>query len=638
MKLSNSCYSEDLLPEVSTEVSVLDDREDVCTQTESVSTSSRMKDQKKPMIHTVTTCKEDFLPPLKYQRQTSFLTRDKTLSTIKLLKEKHRENERLRHHSLNQHLRLICKKVPGSAEDGKETKVVMMQRIISYIAYLENTIKYLSSQLNIRPDPSWLLLTSNVKEIEKSGLWEFSVLSSDDSEDNERFTRNISYHMTMSSPTINSTTELTSFEPQPHFRVILQDESQDSVVPSTNLFTDIEEKFDPMFSQPESDHTIFEIPLHAEGICNCQYDTQSEPACLNDPPCNITHSIIVSPNQVLPQVRPQQLSLLNYPDDTILGRNLLRKAQEDDELLTNYRSSKRKQLSPKRVPLYDIGNWLELPNDCQSHELNCDLVYPLYDYIVYPVYPLYDYIVYPVYPLYDYIVYPVYPLYDYIVYPVYPLYDYIVYPVYPLYDYIVYPVYPLYDYIVYPVYPLYDYIVYPVYPLYDYIVYPVYPLYDYIVYPVYPLYDYIVYPVYPLYDYIVYPVYPLYDYIVYPVYPLYDYIVYPVYPLYDYIEYPVSILELATESSKVLKDANLETPINKLDLRKSSWMNGFMMYSRIHRKHFIKENPGLQAASISKLMGQRWRGMTAEQQTPYREQARICSQELQRMLDESYHC
>ncbi|KAH9512844.1 hypothetical protein Btru_036740 [Bulinus truncatus] len=501
MKLSNSCYSEDLLPEVSTEVSVLDDREDVCTQTESVSTSSRMKDQKKPMIHTVTTCKEDFLPPLKYQRQTSFLTRDKTLSTIKLLKEKHRENERLRHHSLNQHLHLICKKVPGSAEDGKETKVVMMQRIISYIAYLENTIKYLSSQLNIRPDPSWLLLTSNVKEIEKSGLWEFSVLSSDDSEDNERFTRNISYHMTMSSPTINSTTELTSFEPQPHFRVILQDESQDSVVPSTNLFTDIEEKFDPMFSQPESDHTIFEIPLHAEGICNCQYDIQSEPACLTDPPCDMTHSIIVSPNQVLPQVRPQQLSVLNYPDDTILGRNLLRKAQEDDELLTNYCSSKRKQLSPKRVPLYDIGNWLELPNDCQSHELNCDLgdsYYKIEDSTT----ELQNLIKKEI--------------------------------------------------------------------------------------------------------------------------------------TEDNSE--VSILELATESSKVLKDANLETPTNKLDLRKSSWMNGFMMYSRIHRKHFIKENPGLQAASISKLMGQGWRGMTAEQQTPYREQARICSQELQRMLDESYHC
>lgn len=29
----------------------------------------------------------------------------------------------LRHHSLNQHLRLICKRVPGSAEDSKETKV-----------------------------------------------------------------------------------------------------------------------------------------------------------------------------------------------------------------------------------------------------------------------------------------------------------------------------------------------------------------------------------------------------------------------------------------------------------------------------------------------------------------------------------
>ncbi|CAL1538063.1 unnamed protein product, partial [Lymnaea stagnalis] len=67
---------------------------------------------------------------------------------------------------------------------------------------------------------------------------------------------------------------------------------------------------------------------------------------------------------------------------------------------------------------------------------------------------------------------------------------------------------------------------------------------------------------------------------------------------------------------KVVRETSFEIA-GKIDLRKSSWMNGFMMYSRIHRKRFIKENPGLQASNISKMMGQAWRGMTAEQQQPY---------------------
>ncbi|GFR97939.1 transcription factor Sox-14 [Elysia marginata] len=75
-----------------------------------------------------------------------------------------------------------------------------------------------------------------------------------------------------------------------------------------------------------------------------------------------------------------------------------------------------------------------------------------------------------------------------------------------------------------------------------------------------------------------------------------------------------SILE--EECSKVLREARVAVQ-SKLDLRKSSWMNGFMMYSRIHRKKFIKRNPGFHTALISKLMGHTWRSMTVEEQHPY---------------------
>lgn len=91
-----------------------------------------------------------------------------------------------------------------------------------------------------------------------------------------------------------------------------------------------------------------------------------------------------------------------------------------------------------------------------------------------------------------------------------------------------------------------------------------------------------------------------------------------------------SVLE--EECSKVLREASVAVQ-SKMDLRKSSWMNGFMMYSRVHRKKFIKRNPGYHTATISKLMGHAWRSMTSEEQRPYTEKAKMCAQELQRLLD-----
>ena len=44
-----------------------------------------------------------------------------------------------------------------------------MQRIISYMSYLENSIKTLCGQLNVKPNHRWTVLTSSLKDIEKAG-------------------------------------------------------------------------------------------------------------------------------------------------------------------------------------------------------------------------------------------------------------------------------------------------------------------------------------------------------------------------------------------------------------------------------------------------------------------------------------
>ncbi|KAK7462495.1 hypothetical protein BaRGS_00038464 [Batillaria attramentaria] len=49
--------------------------------------------------------------------------KDRTPDTMLAILEKHRHSERIRHHTLNERLKVICKLVPGSADDGRETKV-----------------------------------------------------------------------------------------------------------------------------------------------------------------------------------------------------------------------------------------------------------------------------------------------------------------------------------------------------------------------------------------------------------------------------------------------------------------------------------------------------------------------------------
>ncbi|CAG5121422.1 unnamed protein product, partial [Candidula unifasciata] len=72
-----------------------------------------------------------------------------------------------------------------------------------------------------------------------------------------------------------------------------------------------------------------------------------------------------------------------------------------------------------------------------------------------------------------------------------------------------------------------------------------------------------------------------------------------------------------SEKRARIKQRPCKEDSKKIDFRKSSWMNGFMMYSHIHRKQLIREKPGLHASVISKLLGHRWRSMTSELQQPY---------------------
>ncbi|XP_060079792.1 uncharacterized protein LOC132559189 [Ylistrum balloti] len=74
---------------------------------------------------------------------------DRTPNTL-LRIERHRQNERVRHHSLNKSMMNVCNKVPGIGNFLKETKVVMMQRIIAYICYLENTLQSVCDNLGLR--------------------------------------------------------------------------------------------------------------------------------------------------------------------------------------------------------------------------------------------------------------------------------------------------------------------------------------------------------------------------------------------------------------------------------------------------------------------------------------------------------
>ncbi|XP_036363449.1 uncharacterized protein LOC118765447 isoform X1 [Octopus sinensis] len=70
----------------------------------------------------------------------------------------------------------------------------------------------------------------------------------------------------------------------------------------------------------------------------------------------------------------------------------------------------------------------------------------------------------------------------------------------------------------------------------------------------------------------------------------------------------------------------------KIDHRRVSWMNGFMMFSQMNRRKFIDANPGVHTSHISKMMGHTWRNMSEDKQRPYKEKAQKYARNMQDAL------
>ncbi|XP_069116292.1 uncharacterized protein [Argopecten irradians] len=161
---------------------------------------------------------------------------DRTPNTL-LRIERHRQNERVRHHTLNKSMMNVCNKVPGIGNFLKETKVVMMQRIIAYICYLENTLQSVCDNLGFRI--SQLRLPTNLltdqwqpnadrskAKVSTGGLTKTNRLKASLKESISTCTRPyrtrnkllkrldpiVKRHLKVSSPTIDSTTDNAALE------------------------------------------------------------------------------------------------------------------------------------------------------------------------------------------------------------------------------------------------------------------------------------------------------------------------------------------------------------------------------------------------------------------------------------------
>ncbi|BFZ12399.1 hypothetical protein BsWGS_15438 [Bradybaena similaris] len=547
-------------------INFLDEKEDACTQTCACATERSTPAQQLPSADSAyEEIKETDMTDMSFYEASPFcwspaavrtrtqFGKDKTPKSLKMLKEIHRENERLRHHSLNQHLRLICRKVPGSAESGKETKVVMMQRIISYVAYLENTARFMCAELGVKPNPTWLKVTSSLQDMDESETWkkEYLAVHSEDSRDSEVFSRNVSRHLTLSSPTIDSTTDLNGNSAFPFKRPRSNrqpsQESQDSSAATSSLSMDGDssdawqwimstetvvgdgsENFGTFFNNTDSDTSLFELPhptfesklmkspeevkwlaspdkspFRLQGKLYEHCGIKCDSKYFEEQPADFMHTLIVSPDQVIPQA--------TVKEEVVVENKVTADAYSCSNFL--FKDSNRLEQSlARRAPLLNVTNWLEVPNflgedhyDSQgcifkqddtghSVEVNscsqADAGCRMNAAVTVEMLPQ---------------------------------------------------------------------------------------------------------------------------------------------------TIDIVATHKVQEDSEGIQARPCSEEPRKIDFRRSSWMNGFMMYSHIHRKQLIRERPGLHASVISKLLGHRWRGMTSEQQQPYREQARLCSQELQKRLCQTGH-
>ncbi|RUS81192.1 hypothetical protein EGW08_011057 [Elysia chlorotica] len=600
------------------------EQEDACTQTDGSAVCNSVPDVDGPEMEVPYESQEPTIftemvsQPFLRRRRGHYFPKENAY-LLKSMKEKHRENERLRHHSLNQHLKDICKSVPGSAEDGKETKVVMMQRIISYMSYLENSIKTLCSKLSTKPNHRWTVLTSSLKDIEKAGTWqkESAATLSEDSMDCS-IIPSMSLRLKLSSPTIDSTTDPTTCDSSVSMGPPLsedcssgfpEEEPEDATVPSYHGFTQnkqdnldfdqednwctstekIEvqnsESIDAFLDNNTDFHqSLFEFsstamenkmidspcevkwlgspeksPLTLQGRTN-KFGIQCDLQTPEDQVCDLTHTLLVSPDKVIPvQLVEEQ------------NKNTYKACLQFPKALTNsvggFREIKTTRLSAK-IPygskkISEICQAIPHPSgtpwredaDFYNSHANEAIVYLQDDSQMVSLRPSKRKQSSPKRT-------------------------------------------------------------------------PLFNISNLI--QNYPaefnenlkeswLKQELKEPQTHSDPGIVMTTDTPQE----------------VHPKEEHVEMDEHFITqsaLEEECYKVLREASVAEP-TKLDLRKSSWMNGFMMYSRIHRKRFIKKNPGSHTAVISKLMGHAWRSMTVEEQRPYTEKAKFCAQELQKIQD-----
>ncbi|XP_071079316.1 uncharacterized protein [Haliotis cracherodii] len=500
------------------------------------------------------------------RRRTNSSKKNRTPRTALKMMERHRENERTRHHNLNDSLSEICKDVPGSSQDGRETKVVMMQRIISYVAYLENTIVKLCSELGVPYSNSMTSLTLQLRtEIENRSVYTDKGNKSRNERDYMKKTplndkRSLSRRLKLSSPTVDSTSDHQVPQHVPR-ATESKDCSQDSTVPTSSFL--------PFFNDNAVAPWFVNTEPEEEVVNSCEYDPFfSQEVEAND--CLRFSSSLMEPRspqlpaRYLSHIVPTSLSLLSSPDHREgnkentttfnLGGNIMNIGQVDwcrserdtsfdpdlphsqavspdnvlqtiqipssssafltpqqsslasklDPLTPGSRKNKRKQYTPKRSPFNNLN--------INSADTRNQHYFDVEDDERFQMEPINCEV--------------------------------------------------------------------------------------------------------------------------------------------DAIgnEEPedVSLQSLGLTRSQKSQIAQLQsqrsrpasstssegsrdvTKSGKTDLRKTSWMNGFMMFSRLNRRTFINANPGVHTSNISKIMGHAWRTMAPEEQAPYREKARLCAKELQK--------
>ncbi|XP_046558114.1 uncharacterized protein LOC124267246 [Haliotis rubra] len=503
------------------------------------------------------------------RRRTNSSKKNRTPRTALKMMERHRENERTRHHNLNDSLGEICKDVPGSSHDGRETKVVMMQRIISYVAYLENTIVQLCSELGIPYSSSMTSLTLQLRNEMESRTVQIEKGNKKSSSRNERDSmkktpmndkQSFGRRLKLSSPTVDSTSDHQVPQHIPKARES-KDCSQDSTVPTSSFLPFLNDNaVAPWFINTEQD---------GEVVNACEYDPFfSQEVEAND--CLRFSSSLMEPRSPqLParnsnHVVPTSLSLLSSPDQREgnkenkttfnLGGNIMNIGQVD------WYGSERDASFDPDLPLSQAVSPDNVLQTIQIPSSSSAFLSPMQSSLASKLAPLTPGSRKNKRKQYTPKRSPFNNLdinsADTGNQQYFNIEDDERFQMEP--------------------------------------------------------------------------------------------INYEVEATGNEEPEDVSLQSLGLTRSQKTQIAQLQsqryrpassnssegsrdlTKSGKTDLRKTSWMNGFMMFSRLNRRTFINANPGVHTSHISKIMGHAWRNMTPEEQAPYKEKARLCAQELQK--------